>query len=208
MLFQITFCKRNPGFMDSVRMGAAQAIDECQFQFRSTRWNCSTLENTFAKDMKLIRSHLGELASHMPGDPSVLRGRSSGPISVSSAASGMPGMGGPQGPMDLANQFLSDEPRNSRGLRDYNNNNQSPNNNNNNNNNAYSSPSSGSPSSQNSARISSINNMNRSNSYNPYGAVATSSAFGNNSQRTVRRGRRLSRKGWKVFLLKLIFSCI
>ena len=41
--FQVSFCKRNPTFMESVRLGAARAIDECQFQFRSRRWNCSTL---------------------------------------------------------------------------------------------------------------------------------------------------------------------
>ena len=29
---QVKFCKRNPGFMDSVRLGAVRAIDECQYQ--------------------------------------------------------------------------------------------------------------------------------------------------------------------------------
>ena len=41
--FQINFCKRNPMFMDSVRLGALNAIEECQFQFQFRRWNCSTL---------------------------------------------------------------------------------------------------------------------------------------------------------------------
>ena len=31
-LAQVKFCKRNPGFMDSVRLGAVRAIDECQYQ--------------------------------------------------------------------------------------------------------------------------------------------------------------------------------
>ena len=36
------FCKKHPGFMSSVKVGAASAISECQHQFRSRRWNCST----------------------------------------------------------------------------------------------------------------------------------------------------------------------
>lgn len=37
-------CKRSVEVMDAVRRGAQLAIDECQFQFRNRRWNCSTLE--------------------------------------------------------------------------------------------------------------------------------------------------------------------
>ena len=36
-LLQVKFCKRNPGFMDSVRLGAVRAIDECQYQVCSIR---------------------------------------------------------------------------------------------------------------------------------------------------------------------------
>ena len=57
--FQVKFCKRNPGFMDSVRLGAVRAIDECQYQFRSRRWNCSSLQDNVNKHVNLIRAHLG-----------------------------------------------------------------------------------------------------------------------------------------------------
>ena len=61
-LFQIKFCKRNPSFMDSVRLGAARAIDECQFQFRSRRWNCSlTIDDKINENMKLITHSLNNL---------------------------------------------------------------------------------------------------------------------------------------------------
>lgn len=41
---QVQICKRNLEVMDAVRRGAQLAIDECQYQFRNRRWNCSTLE--------------------------------------------------------------------------------------------------------------------------------------------------------------------
>ena len=41
---QVQFCKKHPGFMVSVQTGATRAIDECKFQFRTRRWNCSTLD--------------------------------------------------------------------------------------------------------------------------------------------------------------------
>lgn len=57
----MNFCKRNPSFMDSVKIGAARAIDECQFQFRSRRWNCSTLDEKMNKNMDLITASLNSL---------------------------------------------------------------------------------------------------------------------------------------------------
>ncbi|XP_048877607.1 protein Wnt-4a isoform X1 [Brienomyrus brachyistius] len=41
---QVQICKRNVEVMDAVRRGAQLAIDECQFQFRNRRWNCSTMD--------------------------------------------------------------------------------------------------------------------------------------------------------------------
>jgi hypothetical protein len=55
----VKFCKRNPGFMDSVRLGAVRAIDECQYQFRALRWNCSTLQETYNKQVNFIKAQLG-----------------------------------------------------------------------------------------------------------------------------------------------------
>nr|AAC80431.1 AmphiWnt4 [Branchiostoma floridae] len=42
---QVQICKRNVEVMDSVKEGARMSIEECQFQFRHRRWNCSTLIN-------------------------------------------------------------------------------------------------------------------------------------------------------------------
>merc|ERR1712012_1016978 len=56
---QVKFCKRNPGFMDSVRLGAVRAIDECQYQFRQRRWNCSSLQDNVNSQINLIKAHLG-----------------------------------------------------------------------------------------------------------------------------------------------------
>ncbi|KAJ8257820.1 hypothetical protein GJAV_G00190080 [Gymnothorax javanicus] len=41
---QVQVCRRSVEVMDSVRLGAQLAIDECQHQFRHRRWNCSTLD--------------------------------------------------------------------------------------------------------------------------------------------------------------------
>ncbi|WAR15394.1 WNT4-like protein [Mya arenaria] len=41
---QEKICRRNVEVMESVRYGAHMAIDECQFQFRNRRWNCSTVD--------------------------------------------------------------------------------------------------------------------------------------------------------------------
>lgn len=43
---QTEICKRNIELMGAVRVGAELAINECQTQFRSRRWNCSALDGT------------------------------------------------------------------------------------------------------------------------------------------------------------------
>ena len=41
---QIKICKKHLEVMNSVKSGAALAIVECGVQFRTRRWNCSTLD--------------------------------------------------------------------------------------------------------------------------------------------------------------------
>ncbi|XP_062473116.1 protein Wnt-4-like [Pezoporus occidentalis] len=41
---QVRLCQREVEAMDAVRRGAELAIEECQHQFHSRRWNCSTLQ--------------------------------------------------------------------------------------------------------------------------------------------------------------------
>ncbi|XP_046571495.1 protein Wnt-4-like [Haliotis rubra] len=42
---QKKLCKRNVELMESVKVGAKRAIEECQFQFENRRWNCSTTDS-------------------------------------------------------------------------------------------------------------------------------------------------------------------
>jgi len=49
---QQSFCRRNFDFADTLKRAAKLTLDECQFQFKSRRWNCSISEdkkNIFAK---------------------------------------------------------------------------------------------------------------------------------------------------------------
>ena len=61
---QVQMCKRNLEVMDSVRRGAQLAIEECQYQFRNRRWNCSTLD-TLPVFGKVVTQ--GEPGGRVPG---------------------------------------------------------------------------------------------------------------------------------------------
>ncbi|GAB6022554.1 Protein Wnt-4 [Chamberlinius hualienensis] len=43
---QVRICKRNLDMMNSVGSGAQRAIDECQYQFSTRRWNCSLSDDS------------------------------------------------------------------------------------------------------------------------------------------------------------------
>lgn len=62
---QVQMCKRNLEVMDSVRRGAQLAIEECQYQFRNRRWNCSTLD-TLPVFGKVVTQ--GEPRERAPGE--------------------------------------------------------------------------------------------------------------------------------------------
>ena len=41
-------CRDSKSILDVVRHGAGLALDECQYQFRDRRWNCTTFNDTQA----------------------------------------------------------------------------------------------------------------------------------------------------------------
>lgn len=41
---QVRVCRRQVEAMEAVKRGAELAVEECQYQFHSRRWNCSTLQ--------------------------------------------------------------------------------------------------------------------------------------------------------------------
>ncbi|XP_076820358.1 protein Wnt-2b-A-like [Clavelina lepadiformis] len=52
---QRILCERSPRVMASIRDGAVKGIDECKYQFRNERWNCSTTgkwQHVFGKVMQ------------------------------------------------------------------------------------------------------------------------------------------------------------
>uniref|UniRef100_A0A5S6Q789 Protein Wnt n=1 Tax=Trichuris muris TaxID=70415 RepID=A0A5S6Q789_TRIMR len=43
---QVRLCRQNADLMGSMKMGALMSIMECQYQFRSRRWNCSVVDRS------------------------------------------------------------------------------------------------------------------------------------------------------------------
>lgn len=61
---QKTICHTRPDAMVAIGKGARKAVEECQWQFRTSRWNCSLRSNT--SSLELGNSlQLGELSLHM-----------------------------------------------------------------------------------------------------------------------------------------------
>ena len=51
---QRRLCRHHPDVMVSLAEGARLGVDECQYQFRAQRWNCSTIrrdQTVFGKVM-------------------------------------------------------------------------------------------------------------------------------------------------------------
>ena len=57
---QKALCRKNVELMAAVRGGAAEAIRECQTQFRARRWNCSTVDKLSVFG-KLVTSGMGSV---------------------------------------------------------------------------------------------------------------------------------------------------
>lgn len=58
---QRTICQSRPDAIIVIGEGVQMGINECQFQFRHGRWNCSALgeRTVFGKELRVGRSRLG-----------------------------------------------------------------------------------------------------------------------------------------------------
>lgn len=46
------FCKSKPELISTVLEGMKGSVEECQWQFRNRRWNCSTSKNSVKKILR------------------------------------------------------------------------------------------------------------------------------------------------------------
>ena len=52
---QRTLCRQNPDVMISIGKGAKLGVEECQYQFKDQRWNCSTVKRDASVFGKVMR---------------------------------------------------------------------------------------------------------------------------------------------------------
>ena len=58
---QLRLVNKNPGTLLAIAKGARIAVDECQFQFHSRRWNCPTADSSHGGSIfgKILRKGEG-----------------------------------------------------------------------------------------------------------------------------------------------------
>ncbi|GFR04081.1 protein Wnt [Trichonephila clavata] len=66
---QRELCGMNPNILQTVGRGAKMGIDECQHQFRMSRWNCTTFSNSSTVFGGVMDVRSSDLIYEQPGGP-------------------------------------------------------------------------------------------------------------------------------------------